>query len=50
MSKESEPTKPFKPDKKSRAKMASYGMGPFAQSFIIVAYNTISRKDSCTKL
>ena len=41
MSKESEPIKPFKPDNVSRAKMASYGMGPFAQSFIYSAYNTL---------
>ncbi|MHA1254665.1 MAG: hypothetical protein ACTSPS_03595, partial [Promethearchaeota archaeon] len=41
MSTESTTNKPFKPDKVSRAKMVSYGMGPFAQSFIYVAYNTI---------
>jgi len=36
MSKESKPTQE---DKVSRAKMASFGMGPFAQSFIYLAYN-----------
>jgi len=41
MSKETESPKPFKPDKVSRAKMASYGMGPFAQSFIYAAYNLL---------
>ena len=41
MSKESEPTKLFKKDVVSRKKMAAYGMGPFANSFIFVAYNTL---------
>jgi Na+/melibiose symporter-like transporter len=36
MSKESKPTQE---DKASIGKMASYGMGPFAQSFIYLAYN-----------
>ena len=39
MSTESKSTKPLKADKVSRKKMASYGMGPFAQSFIYLAYN-----------
>jgi GPH family glycoside/pentoside/hexuronide:cation symporter len=41
MSTESTTNKPFKPDKVSRGKMASYGMGPFANSFIEVGYNYI---------
>ena len=41
MSKETESPQPFKKDTVSRAKMASYGMGPFAQSFIYSAYNTL---------
>jgi len=41
MSTESEPTQLLKKDTVSRKKMASYGMGPFANSFIEVGYNYI---------
>lgn len=41
MSNESKLTKPITPDKVSKAKMASYGMGPFIQSFMMTAYNVL---------
>ena len=41
MSTESTPTKPFKPDKVSKGKMMSYGMGPVIQTFTWASYDLL---------